>query len=94
MTDTNPRQADDLEVNEAEDGLVVYDANLDMVHYLNSSAAIIFDLCDGSRDIHEIFAVLAEAYRTSSLSIEEVQSGLSDLAQKGLIHWEPNGDPP
>lgn len=94
MRDTNPRQVDNLEVNEADDGLVVYDANLDAVHYLNSSASMVFDLCDGSRDAQGILNVLKEIYGSSSLSIEEVRSGLSALATRALIRWEPNENQP
>ena len=51
MNNANPIRADSLEINEAEDGLVVYDPAEDMVHHLNPSAALIFDLCDGTRDV-------------------------------------------
>lgn len=87
MTDPNPRQADSLEVNEAEDGLVVYDPLHDMVHHLNASAAVIFDLCDGTRDADEIARVLAEAWSLESPPTEEARAGLEELAERQLIDW-------
>jgi PqqD family protein of HPr-rel-A system len=80
-----PRQAESLEVNEAEDGLVVYDARQDQVHHLNPSAAVIFDLCDGSRSVDEIAAVLADLYGLDAPPVTETQAGLDELATRGLI---------
>ena len=87
MTDLNPRQADSLEVNEAEDGLVVYDPLRDMVHHLNPSAALIFDLSDGTRDADEIARLLAEAWSLESPPTDEARAGLEELAERRLIHW-------
>src|SRR4051812_18637078 len=42
MSDAHPKHAANLEVNEADDGLVVYDPAAGMVHHLNASAAVIF----------------------------------------------------
>jgi PqqD family protein of HPr-rel-A system len=85
MIDMNPRKADSLEINEAEDGLVVYDPVHDMVHHLNPSAALIFDLCDGTRDADAIAAVLAEAWSMEAPPTDQVQAGLEELAELKLI---------
>ena len=84
----HPRRVASLEVNEAEDGLVVYDPATDMVHHLNPSAAVIFDLCDGTRDPEAIARVLAEAYDLHSPPLDQAVAGLRDLAERGLIHWQ------
>jgi hypothetical protein len=91
MSDPNPRRAEALEVNEADDGLVVYDPAHDMVHHLNPSAAMIFDLCDGSRDVEAIAQVLAEAYELSAPPRDDTVAGLSDLAERKLIQWNAHG---
>jgi hypothetical protein len=87
MSDVYPRQAELLEVNEADDGLVVYDPTNDMVHHLNPSAAMIFDLCDGARDDEAIAQILAEAYGLNTPPCDEVVTGLEELAERKLIHW-------
>lgn len=87
MTDMNPRRADSLEINEAEDGLVVYDPEHDMVHHLNPSASLIFDLCDGSRDAEEIARVLGEAWNLEAPPTDEARAGLEELAERNLILW-------
>lgn len=95
MTDINPRKADSLEVNEAEDGLVVYDPVHDMVHHLNPSASLIFDLCDGTRDADAIAGVLAETWSLEGSPTNEARAGLEELAERKLIHWgaHPQAEP-
>lgn len=84
-TDAKPRQVDGLEVNEAEDGLVVYDPTADVVHHLNASAAVIFELCDGTRNAEAIARVLAEAYGLPAPPTEEALAGLADLLERALV---------
>jgi hypothetical protein len=93
MIDANPRRTPALEVNEAEDGLVIYDPSQDMVHHLNASASVIFDLCDGTRDPEEIARILAEAYNLDVLPTDDALAGLTELAERKLIHWGDHPDP-
>jgi hypothetical protein len=88
MNDGYPRKAQQLEVNEADDGLVVYDPATEMVHHLNPSASLIFDLCDGSRDLDGIAQLLAEAYGLDAPPRSEVLAGLQELARLSLVDWE------
>lgn len=80
-----PRKVESLEVNEADDGLVVYDPAQDQVHHLNPSAAVIFDLCDGVRGANEIAAAVAEVFGLSEPPLADTRSGLDELAALGLI---------
>lgn len=93
MTDHNPRRVDALEINEAEDGLVIYDPAGDMVHHLNPSAAVIFDLCDGTRDPESIAEVIGDAYDLHTPPLDEALVGLRDLADRRLIHWDDHRAP-
>lgn len=88
MSDRAPRKAASLEVHEADDGLVIYDPVHDMVHHLNPSAAIIFDLCDGARDVEAIATTLSEAYRMGGPARDQALAGLKELADRNLIHWD------
>ena len=88
MTNTNPKRIDSLEINDAEDGLVVYDPRREMVHHLNPSAALIFDLCDGTRDSTAIAAVLREAYNLAEPPLADTNAGLQELAERQLIEWD------
>jgi Coenzyme PQQ synthesis protein D (PqqD) len=84
----NPVRIESLEVNEADDGLVVYDPARDMVHHLNPSAAVIFDLCDGTLDPAAIAGVLEQAYDLESPPLDDALTGLRDLAERELIRWD------
>lgn len=63
------------------------------VHHLNASASIIFELCNGERDLDAIAALVAEAYDLPSAPSEETLEALGTLTEMGLIRWEsPTGD--
>ena len=70
-----------------EDDLVVYDANTELVHILNSTAAEIFELIDQeSKTIDEIITCLLDKYDVTSDEIRnDVQEILDELVNKGII---------
>jgi len=92
MNLSNPIRHDGLEIDEAEDGLIIFDPREDMVHHLNPSAAVIFDLCDGSRDLDAIAALLGEIYELSTPPREDALVGLRGLAERKLISWKAHED--
>lgn len=47
-------RAEGLDVDEVSDGYVIYQTGSDRVHYLNKTAAIVFELCDGARGTDDI----------------------------------------
>ena len=73
-----------LEVTEVADGFVIYDEPRDLVHYLNSTAAVVFAICDGQKTVSEIREFLCEVYE-----IEDVPT-LGELfakfEQSGLVN--------
>ena len=52
-------RAEGLDVNEVPDGYVIYQTEADRVHYLNKTAAIVFELCDGARGTDGELLVIA-----------------------------------
>ncbi len=70
-----------------EDDLVAYDANTELVHILNSTAAEIFELIgEESKTLDEIIACLLNKYDVTSDAIRnDVQDILDELVNKGLI---------
>lgn len=89
---SRPIRVDALEVEEAEDGLVVYDEQQDVVHHLNPAAAVLFDLCDGSRAEDEIAAAMAAVFGLDAPPLEETAVGLQDLIERGLVRREGQPD--
>ena len=85
MTFDRPRIATDLEINEVEDGLIVYQESLERVHHLNPTASVVFQLCDGSHDAATIAAIVKKVYGLEAEPHSEVESCLSRFIQEGLV---------
>ncbi len=85
MTSGRPSVVDGLDVNEVADGLIVYDETTDRVHYLNATAAIVFTLCDGERDVDGIARAVAAAYGAGEPLLAEVEDCLAQLTKEGLL---------
>jgi Coenzyme PQQ synthesis protein D (PqqD) len=82
---THPRVAAGLEVNEAEDGLVVYVEATETVHHLNKTAAVIFALCDGTRNGQAVADEVARLFSLDGSAFSETLACLAELEEKQLI---------
>ena len=80
-----PKPVEGLEINRVADGYVVYHPARDRVHYLNQTAAIVLELCNGRNDAAEIASLLKSAYELPGDPAEEVASCLGQLRAEGLI---------
>ncbi len=78
-------QASNLDVHEVPDGYIVYQKELDRVHYLNKTAAIIFEFCDGTRESDDIVARVAKAFELGPSAHDEIRAGLDSLVKEGLV---------
>jgi len=88
VRDSYPRKVDALAVSDTDDGLVVYDQAHEMVHHLNASASMIFDLCDGTRGAEAIAQILADEYSLAAPPHDETLAGLAELSDRKLISFE------
>ena len=79
------RHTTGLEVHEAQDGLVVFNPETDRVHHLNGTAAVLFELCDGSRDTVDLPAFVAELFSLDDSPSEAVDEGLNQLMEQGIV---------
>lgn len=80
-----PNRVDGLEVNEVSDGYIVYQPEQDRVHYLNHTAALVFELCNGENAAAEIPELLREAYDLGSAPAAEVKDCLERFRNEGII---------
>jgi hypothetical protein len=78
------RRAVGLEVHEVKDGLIVFDPMSERVHYLNPTASLLFELCDGRHSVAESNAILARLYHLPPDSREADQS-LAQLLAEGVL---------
>ena len=79
------RKADGLEIHVVDDQCVVFDTAADSVHYLNPTAALVLELCDGTLTAEEIAALVQEAYALAATPLAEVNGCLQDFKQMNLV---------
>ncbi len=73
-----------LEINEVRDGLIVYDATRDRVHYLNATASVVFTLCDGEHSPDAMADELASLFGVDPPH-PDVADCLANFAAEGLL---------
>jgi hypothetical protein len=78
-------RAPDIEIREVSDGCVAYDPARDRLHYLNLTAALLLESCDGNIPARELPELLAAAYRLDAPPVAEVESCLTRLLEEGLL---------
>lgn len=78
-------RAGNLEVHEVPDGYIIYQTARDRVHYLNKTAAVIFEFCDGKRDKTDIVSRVATAFELPTRMHGEVETCLDLLMREGLL---------
>jgi hypothetical protein len=81
----HPRQIDGIEVNPAEDGYIIYQPDQDRVHYLNPTAVLILELCNGNNSVEEIVDSVRDAYGLPERPVKVVQEALDKLKSEGLL---------
>jgi hypothetical protein len=85
MTIEHPQITEGLEIDEVDDGLIVYQESSERVHHLNPTASVVFQLCDGSRDAAAIADAVGVLFGLEDTPQEEVESCLSRFVREGLL---------
>jgi PqqD family protein of HPr-rel-A system len=80
-----PRKAEGIEIHVVDDQCVVYDTGADRVHYLNPTAALVLEFCDGNRSPDDIATLVQEAYRLPAAPAGDVGSCLATLREMGIV---------
>lgn len=75
----------DLEINQVPDGYVIYQSERDRVHFLNSTAAAILELCDGQHSLLEIAGILQVAYELPAAPEDDLKTSVESLVAEGLV---------
>ncbi len=85
MSATFPDPKPDLEVHTVDDGLVVFDAATDRVHYLNATATVVFSLCDGERSPDQIAELVRAAWQLEQVPTDDVAACIDQLRTEGVL---------
>ena len=78
-----------IETNAAPDGVMVYQAARDKVHFLNQTAVIVFELCGMEKSVAAIETFIGEAYGLAAPPVEAVRACLKSLLDEELIEVCP-----
>jgi hypothetical protein len=79
------KRAPDIEIREVSDGFVAYDPARDRLHYLNPTATMLLESCDGNIPARELPELLAAAFRLDAPPVAEVETCLAKLLEEGLL---------
>lgn len=82
----NPRINPVILLSPVEEGYVAYDPALDRLHHLNPTAALIVELCDGSRSVDEIRGLAGPLLPEGKG--DEIDRWINDGIGAGLLLWE------
>lgn len=80
-----PNQNPALEISEAEDGLVIFNVSTRRVHHLNSTASLLFELCNGENSLSVIHDLMNRLATSLQLSVFDVNDTLEMFTREGLI---------
>jgi methyltransferase-like protein len=80
-----PKRTAGLDINPAEEGYIIYQAEFDRVHYLNPTAVFILELCDGERSVSEITKLVSEAYELAEPPLAQVEEAIEKMKHEGLL---------
>ncbi|HEX5454573.1 MAG TPA: PqqD family protein [Stellaceae bacterium] len=80
-----PMMVAGIEINPVTDGYIVYQPDRDRVHYLNQTAALLLELCNGRNPEADLPGLVQSAYGLAAPPIAEVAECLESLRGEGLI---------
>jgi len=83
-----PKSICGLDISPTEDGYIIYQPELDRVHYLNHSAILILELSTGQNSVQEITSLVQDAYGLAEPPMEQVVDIIEKLRQQGLLEQE------
>lgn len=80
-----PIRADGLEINVMHDGVVIYQHDRKKIHYLNHTAGLVLEYCDGKHKLDDLAAIVADAYSLPQPPHDDVRACVRDLVEKELV---------
>ncbi|MGA2117480.1 MAG: PqqD family protein [Bryobacteraceae bacterium] len=85
LVQANPKRVDGLDINPAEDGYIIYQPELDRVHFLNATATLILELCNGNNSKEQIADLIRGAYGLEENPADAVEETLAKMKAEGLL---------
>ena len=83
--DARLQRATGLEINEVTDGFLVYQRDRDRLHFLNATATLVLESCDGTLSARELPPLVAAAFELDTSPVDDVAACLTALLREGLL---------
>jgi len=80
-----PELSETIDVNQIEDGYIIYQHDSDRVHYLNHTAVVVLELCSGKNAIDTMPGIVQEMFGLQKPPEQEVNDCLNSLFKEGII---------
>ena len=80
-----PRQVAGLEIHEQPDGCVVYQQAREKVHFLNHTAVVILELCNGRHSREEIRDIYSATFDQAPAPEQEVAAIIEQFLAEELV---------
>ena len=81
-----PRKVADVLELDMGDGIILYNHDSNLVHHLNPSAAVLWQLCDGDASVEQLALEVAEEYGLDRATVErEIAELIAELDALGLV---------
>jgi hypothetical protein len=80
-----PRRSPGLEINEATDGFLVYQPDRDRLHFLNATAVLVLESCNGTLRAGELPELIATAFGLASSPMDDIEACVTELLREGLL---------
>lgn len=80
-----PSTVPGLEITPVADGYIVYQPDRDRIHYLNATAAVVLEFCNGRNAVDDLPELLRLAFDLAEPPVEAVETCLETFARERLI---------
>ena len=81
-----PLPASDIHMEIVDNELLLYHPQQTRATYLNSTAAIVWGLCDGHRSVRDIIQAIGDSYPDAGTRVtEDVLVTVDELCESGLL---------
>lgn len=86
--DFKPKRKENITIQDLGDETLIYDPEKENVHILNSTAQMIWNLCDGHHTLEEIHKHLIKNYPNVLQSdlLMDLQNIINDFKDKNIIN--------
>ncbi len=85
-TQSIPTPVDGYRVEEIDGELLLYHPQSTATVYMNSTAALVWQLCDGKREVSEIVDILSESFPDSGSDLgDDVLKALDSFHDQGAL---------